>query len=423
MNLPHRNSKSVFFAILGVLALAIACNSAQASTLISSPTTLQFGQVAVGSARTMSANLTNNSSSSLTLQRIHSSQANFTVNSPSLPLTIAPGKSISLAVTFSPSSSAYIPGTVFFNWGDAGTLGLNGTGVTSNSVRRISASPSSLSFGSVKDGSSSALSITLKNTGTGNATIAQASTSTGFAAQGLSLPLTLTSGQSYTLKIAFDPTTPGSDSGTFTASSSSGRTLVSVPLSGTGTSQGSLSLSPTSANFGNVNVGSTSSKSGTLTASGSSVTVSSAGSNSAEFVLSGITLPTTIAAGSSASYTVTFKPASSGSATGMVSFSSNASSSTVSESLSGTGVSSTQPQQYSVNLTWNASTSKVSGYNVYRGSKSGGPYTKMNSSLDTATNYDDGTVAASATYYYVTTAVNSSGQESAYSNQVQVAIP
>jgi fibronectin type 3 domain-containing protein len=65
----------------------------------------------------------------------------------------------------------------------------------------------------------------------------------------------------------------------------------------------------------------------------------------------------------------------------------------------------------------------VSGYNFYRGSKSGGPYTKLNSSLTSGTSYIDGSVAASTTYYYVTTAVNSSGQESSYSNQVQVAIP
>jgi fibronectin type 3 domain-containing protein len=91
------------------------------------------------------------------------------------------------------------------------------------------------------------------------------------------------------------------------------------------------------------------------------------------------------------------------------------------ESVSGTGVAAAP--QYSVDLTWNASTSQVNGYNIYRGSKSGGPYAKMNSSLNPTTTYTDKTVSASTTYYYVTTAVNSSGQESTYSNQVQVIIP
>lgn len=425
MNLPHFTSKSVFIALFGVLALAASCGWAQASTLASSPSTLQFGQVSIGSSQTMSATLTNRTSSTLTLQRVHSNASNFTVQSPSLPVAIPPGKNISVAVTFSPTSSAYTAGTVFFNWGDAGTLGLNGSGTASTQSysRRISASPSSLSFGTVRDGSTATLSLTLRNNGSNRATISRESTTGGFVAQGLSLPLTLSGGQSYTFKIAFSPTTSGSQSGTFAALSSSGYTIVSVPLSGTGSAQGSLSLSPSSVGFGNVNVGSTSTKNGTLSASGSSMTVTSAGSNSAEFVLSGITLPKTIAAGSSASYSVTFKPQSSGAASGAISFTSTASGSTVSESVTGTGVATTQPQPHSVNLTWNASSSKVSGYNIYRGTKSGGPYTKLNSSVDTATNYDDGTVAGSATYYYVTTAVNSSGQESGYSNQVQVAIP
>ncbi len=92
----------------------------------------------------------------------------------------------------------------------------------------------------------------------------------------------------------------------------------------------------------------------------------------------------------------------------------------MSESLTGSGVS---VAQHSVSLSWQPSTSQVTGYNVYRSTVAGGPFAKINSGLDGITSYVDSTVAASHTYYYVTTAVNSSGQESAYSNQVQVAIP
>lgn len=78
----------------------------------------------------------------------------------------------------------------------------------------------------------------------------------------------------------------------------------------------------------------------------------------------------------------------------------------------------------SVKLSWNASTSQnVVGYNVYRGTSSNGPYTQLNSSLDANTEYTDSTVRAGQTYYYVTTAVNSQGDESAYSNQSQATIP
>ncbi len=81
------------------------------------------------------------------------------------------------------------------------------------------------------------------------------------------------------------------------------------------------------------------------------------------------------------------------------------------------------PIQHTVTLTWSASTSSVSGYNIYRGTVSGGPYTKINTVLDAGTNYVDNTVQSGHTYYYVATAVSTAGVESAYSNQVAVAVP
>ena len=79
--------------------------------------------------------------------------------------------------------------------------------------------------------------------------------------------------------------------------------------------------------------------------------------------------------------------------------------------------------QPTVNLSWDASTSPVVGYNVYRGSVSGGPYTKINSELDATTSYTDSTVQNGQTYYYVTTGVDSTGMESGYSNQAEAVIP
>jgi fibronectin type 3 domain-containing protein len=81
------------------------------------------------------------------------------------------------------------------------------------------------------------------------------------------------------------------------------------------------------------------------------------------------------------------------------------------------------PIQHSVDLSWTASTSAVSGYNVYRSGQNGGPYSRINSALDTATLYADSTVQSGQTYYYVTTAADLSGNESAYSNQVTAVVP
>jgi len=78
---------------------------------------------------------------------------------------------------------------------------------------------------------------------------------------------------------------------------------------------------------------------------------------------------------------------------------------------------------HTVTLSWTDSSSGVSGFNVYRSSTSGGPYTRLNSTLLSGTSFNDDNVQAGQTYFYVTTAVNSSNAESAYSNQAQAIVP
>jgi len=236
----------------------------------------------------------------------------------------------------------------------------------------------------------------------------------------LSLPQTLTAGQSVSFTVTFAPTSAGSASGTFTLTSNAPNPTLSIPLSGTGTNPATLAVSPTSLPFGSVTIGNSANLTGTLTASGSNVTVTSGSSNSSEFTLSGISFPVTINAGQSTQFTVTFTPTTSGAASGTITFVSNATNSPTTQSVSGTGMA---PPQHSVDLSWTASTSVVVGYNVYRGGTSGGPYNKINSALDGSTAYTDSGVLAGQTYYYVTTAVDSTGAESVYSNQVTAVIP
>ena len=78
---------------------------------------------------------------------------------------------------------------------------------------------------------------------------------------------------------------------------------------------------------------------------------------------------------------------------------------------------------HSVSLKWSPSTSTgISYYKVYRGTVSGGPYSLLATNL-TATSYTDASVQSGSTYYYVTTAVDSSGMESGYSDVAQAVIP
>jgi fibronectin type 3 domain-containing protein len=87
--------------------------------------------------------------------------------------------------------------------------------------------------------------------------------------------------------------------------------------------------------------------------------------------------------------------------------------------MTGTGTAATQ---HTVDLSWTASANAVS-YNIYRSTVSGGSYTMINTSPDSTTAYADNTVVSGTTYYYVATAVNASGNESGYSNQVTAVVP
>jgi len=100
------------------------------------------------------------------------------------------------------------------------------------------------------------------------------------------------------------------------------------------------------------------------------------------------------------------------------------------------GVSSTAVDQagtgastHTVHLSWNASTSaEIIGYNIYRAvdNNSCGPSSKINSALNTSTQYADSDVTAGTSYCYATTAVNANNEESGYSNivsDIQIPLP
>ena len=83
---------------------------------------------------------------------------------------------------------------------------------------------------------------------------------------------------------------------------------------------------------------------------------------------------------------------------------------------------------HTVTLSWAASTSpNIAGYNVYRGTTSmSGPFgaAPVNTTLiTTSLSYVDTSVVAGTTYYYVATAVNTSGIQSSDSTAVSAAVP
>lgn len=279
-------------------------------------------------------------------------------------------------------------------------------------------------FGNVQVGTPVTFSFQLTNVGTRISIISDVTMrGTCFSLGTFTFPIKLKPGESVELPVIFSPSAAGQLRGAAVVTSNDHNPTVHLNLRGTGeagTNSKNLTISPATLNFGNVSVGNSAALQTTLTASGGIVTITSDPTNSSEFAVSGITLPYKLKAGDSVQATITFTPNASGTASAKAGFVSNAKDSTVTASLSGTGLTQ---NSYSAELTWQAGTSDIVGYNLYRGTVHGGPYTPLNSSLLAQTTYTDSSVVGGNTYYYVATEVDNKGNESGYSSETKAVIP
>jgi len=384
------------------------------------PGSISFGNVTTGASKSQAVSVSNPGSATLTITQSALTGAGFGLTGLTLPLNLAPGQSASFSVSFAPTVTGSVTGSLALTSNAPTSLtsdSLSGTGVQP----KIAVTPGSISFGNVTTGTSNTQTVQLSNPGSATLTITQAAlTGAGFGLSGLTLPLSLAPAQSASFTVSYSPSTAGSATGSLTLTSNAPTSPTAISLSGSGvTATLQLSASPTALNFGNVTVSSSATQSVTLSNTGnSSVSVSQLTVTGSSFSASGLTLPLTLAAGQSTSFSVTFSPASSGSYSGSAAVASNAANSPASVSLSGSGVLT-----HSVALSWVASTTTVAGYYVYRGSASGGPYTRLNASAVSLTSFTDSSVLSATTYYYVTTAVDSTGAESVNSNEVAAVIP
>ncbi|MGA9979460.1 MAG: choice-of-anchor D domain-containing protein [Candidatus Sulfotelmatobacter sp.] len=407
--------------LLLTLSFAVALPAVARATLdlACTPGSLDFGKVVVGQNKTLPATLTNNGSAAVKLKSLKVENQAFAASGLSFPLVLKAGERVGFSVVFSPTSASPEPGALVFETASDSLLPVPayGWGVHNWS---LAASPSSLAFGNVAIGSHSTLAVTLTNEGSSTITISQETPpSRDFALSGPALPVYLEAGQGATFQVTFTPKWRG-ELATYFSVSNVGDPALTVPLSGTGggTAAAQLTVAPATLSFGSVTVGNTGTKPATITAAGGSVTISAATLGSSLFSLSGITLPLTLSAGQSASFDVLFTPQSGGTVTSTLNFASTAADSPTAEALGGKGV---EPA-YTVNLSWDASTSQVSGYNVYRSPSLSGTYSKMNPELDASTAFTDNSVSSGSTYYYDVTSVNSSGVESSPCTPLKVTV-
>ncbi|MGA7337567.1 MAG: choice-of-anchor D domain-containing protein [Candidatus Sulfotelmatobacter sp.] len=341
------------FVVVLALSIMVGCQGLSTSksnlqsnqnsllgTLTAGPASVSFGNVQVGTSQTQSDTLSNTGVTNLTITQAAVTGTGFSTTGLSLPLTLIPGQGVSFNVVFAPQSAGSASGTLALtNNGSSSTLNvaLSGTAVAAGS---LSATPTSLSFGSRQVGTSQTQTETLKNIGGDSLTISQATVSgAGFSYSGLSLPLTLAANQSTTFGVVFAPTAAGASGGSVSLTISGSSTTLDIALSGAGVAPATLTATPSSLIFTNITVGQNQAQTETIkNVGGESATISQATVAGTGFSISGISAPVTLTPGQSASFSVTFAPQSAGSFPGSVVVDSNASNPSLSVVLTGSAV-------------------------------------------------------------------------------------
>ena len=228
-------------ALSGCLGGKLIGPSASAGSLKASPSSVSFGNVALGQTANASVSLVNQGSAAVQVSNIGLTGNAFSVSGGGdLPVTVAAGSTFNLNVGFAPTVMGAATGqlkiTTSASASGALVIGLSGTGTAAGTGVPTLTAATTVAFGNVDLNTPATQSLTLSSTGTAAVTIsAETLTGTGFSASGATFPLTLNPNQTATLSVEFDPTAAGAVSGqiTLTSNSSTGTSTL-VTLTGTG---------------------------------------------------------------------------------------------------------------------------------------------------------------------------------------------
>jgi hypothetical protein len=281
-----------------------------------SPTSLVFGNQGVGTTSPpQMVTLTNVGNTTMTVASISvlgANQADFgqTNNCTSL----AASASCTITVTFSPSATGTRTATISVTDdapGSPHTISLTGFGITNGPI--VALSPTSLTFPTLVVGStSSAMKVTLTNSGNQTLNISSIAASGDFA-QTNTCGATVSAGASCTISVTFTPTTASTRTGSVTITDDASDSPQTVSLTGTGTW---MQLTPASMNFGTVTVGVTSPPQ-TVTVTNTAnfkitmTGISLAGTHPRDYAQTN-TCGATLGAGASCTVTITFTPTKTG---------------------------------------------------------------------------------------------------------------
>jgi hypothetical protein len=306
-----------------------------------------------------------------------------------------------------------------------------GNSAAGPSAAVVSIIPAEINFSSVVVGQKNSQSLQITNTGSKNLDLSALHISgASFSLQSAKAPIVLAPGKNLSMTVVFAPSAAATENGALTISSPELKAPVSVPLLGSGERAApALQVSPSAINFGSQSLNSSAFQNVTLTNTGNiGLTVKSVSVVGAGYSITGLSSGVSLSPEQKLEFQVWFHPSKSGTsaATLVANVSSLPSPLKLAVSGSATVSSSASPtpaSSHSVTLIWNPSSSSVTGYHVYRGGASGGPYSRISGGVITTLNYLDSSVLSGDRYFYVVTALGSDGMESPFSNEVSTDIP
>jgi Abnormal spindle-like microcephaly-assoc'd, ASPM-SPD-2-Hydin len=288
--------------------------------------------------------------------------------------------------------------------------------------------PNAVNFSNVPLGEKNTQTVKMSNADTHSIQIKNIRVAgAGLSIQGLTFPFSLAPQASHTFNVEFAPKTAGAVSGSLTIESNLPAPEI-LTIKGVGAQAApKLQASPASINFGKLGVKGTAAQTVKISNPGNSkVTVKQAVLSGSGFSFSGLRSEFELAPLQEVSFLVTFHPLSKGAVAGSLKFIAKELNAPVVMALAGDGIdagSAPASSKHVVTLSWDASQSKVIGYQVYRGEVSGGPYTRLTTSAITALQFSDSDVDSGLEYFYVATSVDNHETESLYSTQIAVTIP
>jgi len=211
-----------------------------ASALTATPGSVWFGGVTVGTTNSQTIQLKNASSQTVLITRTSISLpgSQFHTSGLTLPLRLTAGATTHLNLAFTPSVTGYVMGSLTVSMGSPNVplvIAISGNGIVA--ARAITATPTSLDFGSEMVGKTHLLTASLINTGNSGVTVSGITVSDAdFTTSGGVDGVTLAAGQSATLNVIYEPKTASKQSGTVKISSNATNSPATITVTGTGVS-------------------------------------------------------------------------------------------------------------------------------------------------------------------------------------------